>query len=94
MAWALHAVRRVLQLQQIGAAILKARDLSKKGGPRRQLEYVRRTARKAVASVILDLRSGPMNLQQTHTTERERALPSGDQQSEDDLWTRKRCVDA
>ncbi len=49
MAWALHAASRGLSEQEIEAEILHARDLSKKGGTRRQLEYARRTAEKAVA---------------------------------------------
>jgi hypothetical protein len=53
MAWALHAARRGVRQQQIEAEILNARDLCKKGGPRRQLDYVHRTVRKAVASVSL-----------------------------------------
>ncbi len=51
MAWALHAASRGFSLQEIEASILDARDLSKKGGRKRQLDYVQRTARKAVASV-------------------------------------------
>ncbi len=49
MAWALHAASRGLSEQEIEAEILHARDLSKKGGTRRQLEYARRTAEKAAA---------------------------------------------
>jgi hypothetical protein len=37
--------------QQIRDEILHARDLSKKGGPERQLNYARRTATKAVSTV-------------------------------------------
>jgi hypothetical protein len=51
MAWALHAASRGLPEQQIRDEILHARDLSKKGGPERQLNYARRTAIKAVGSV-------------------------------------------
>ncbi len=49
MAWALHAASRGLSEQEIEAEILHARDLSKKGGIRQQLEYARRTAEKAAA---------------------------------------------
>ncbi len=48
MAWALHAASRGLSEEEIGAEILHARDLSKKGGLRRQMEYARRTAAKAL----------------------------------------------
>jgi len=51
MAWALHATSRGLTEQQIRDEILHARDLSKKGGPERQLNYARRTAIKAVSTV-------------------------------------------
>src|ERR1700730_9292655 len=51
MAWALHAASRGLREQQIADEILHARDLSKKGGPARQLHYARRTAIKAVSTV-------------------------------------------
>jgi len=54
MAWALYAARRGLRQQRIEAEILNSRDLSKKGGPRRKLDYAQRTARKAVTSVSLD----------------------------------------
>jgi hypothetical protein len=50
MAGALHAASRGLSEQEIEAEILHARDLSKKGGTRRQLEYARRTAEKAIAA--------------------------------------------
>jgi len=50
MAWALHAARRGLSEQQIRDEILHARDVSKKGGPERQLNYARRTAIKAVST--------------------------------------------
>jgi hypothetical protein len=49
MAWALHAASRGLSEQEIEAEILHARDLSKKGGTRRQIEYAHRTAEKAIA---------------------------------------------
>jgi hypothetical protein len=48
MAWALHAASRGLSEEEIEAEILHARDLSKKGGIRRQMEYARRTAAKAL----------------------------------------------
>lgn len=48
MAWALHAGSRGLSEEEIEAEILHARDLSKKGGFRRQMEYARRTAAKAI----------------------------------------------
>jgi hypothetical protein len=48
MAWALHAASRGLSEEEIEAEILHARDLSKKGGIRRQMEYARRTAAKAI----------------------------------------------
>jgi hypothetical protein len=51
MAWALHAASRGLPEEQIIGEILHARDLSKKGGPERQLNYARRTAIKAVSTV-------------------------------------------
>jgi hypothetical protein len=51
MAWALHAASRGFPEQQIRDEILNARDLSKKGGVARQLEYARRTAIKAVNTV-------------------------------------------
>lgn len=50
MAWALHAASRGLSEQEIEAEILHARDLSKKGGTRRQMEYARRTAAKALTA--------------------------------------------
>ena len=51
MAWALYAASRGLPEHKIRAEILHARDLSKKGGPERQLNYARRTAIKAVSTV-------------------------------------------
>ncbi|MGB6088514.1 MAG: DNA-primase RepB domain-containing protein [Candidatus Binataceae bacterium] len=51
MAWALHAASRGLPEQQIRDEILHGRDLSKKGRPRRQLDYAQRTAIKAVVTV-------------------------------------------
>jgi hypothetical protein len=50
MAWALRAASRGLSEQQITDEILHQRDLSKKGGPPRQLDYAARTAVKAVRS--------------------------------------------
>jgi len=51
MAWALHAASRGLPEQVIRSEILHARDLSKKGGSERQLNYALRTAIKAVSTV-------------------------------------------
>jgi RepB DNA-primase from phage plasmid len=48
MAWAKHAAGRGLTVEQIKEVLLDGRDLSKKGGRKRQLEYAERTARKAV----------------------------------------------
>lgn len=53
MAWALHAASRGLPEQQIRDEILHARDLSKKGGAARQLDYAQRTAIKALGTVDL-----------------------------------------
>jgi hypothetical protein len=53
MAWALHAASRGLPEQQIRDEILHARDLSKKGGAARQLDYAQRTAIKALSAVDL-----------------------------------------
>jgi hypothetical protein len=53
MAWALHAARRGLSEQQIRDEILVARDLSKKGGRKRQLDYAKRTAIKALGTASL-----------------------------------------
>ena len=50
MAWALYAASRGLPQGQIQAEILRARDLSKKGVARRQVQYAERTAEKAVAA--------------------------------------------
>lgn len=50
MAWALYASSRGLSEAQIETEILSARDLSKKGGLGRQLQYAERTAEKAVAT--------------------------------------------
>ena len=51
LAWALHAASRDLGEEQIRDEILHARDLSKKGGIHRQLDYARRTAIKALSTV-------------------------------------------
>ena len=51
MAWALHAASRGLPEQQISYEILRARDLSKKGGASKQVDYAERTAIKAVSGV-------------------------------------------
>ncbi|MGO9454365.1 MAG: DNA-primase RepB domain-containing protein [Candidatus Binataceae bacterium] len=53
MAWAVYAASRGFREQQIRREILHARDLSKKGGPQRQLDYAQRTACKAVSTVEL-----------------------------------------
>ena len=52
MGWALHAFSGGLSLEQIHAEILQARDLSKKGCRRRQLDYARRTVAKALALAL------------------------------------------
>jgi hypothetical protein len=48
MAWAKHAAGCGMTLEQIKDELLDGRDLSKKGGRKRQLEYAERTARKAI----------------------------------------------
>jgi hypothetical protein len=48
MAWAKHAAGCGLTLEQIKAELLNGRDLSKKGNHKRQVEYVTRTAEKAL----------------------------------------------
>jgi hypothetical protein len=48
MAWAKHAAGCGLTLEQIKAELLNGRDLSKKGDHKRQVEYVTRTAEKAL----------------------------------------------
>jgi len=63
MAWAKHAAGCGLTLEQIKAELLNGRDLSKKGSRKRQLEYVERTARKAIEQMrgcleMLTLASG------------------------------------
>jgi hypothetical protein len=50
MAWALHAASHGLSEQQIRDELLHARDLSKKGGPARQLDYAQRTTNKALGT--------------------------------------------
>jgi hypothetical protein len=52
MAWSVHAASRGLTGEQIRHEILHARDLSKKGGPARQFDYAKRTASKAVKTVL------------------------------------------
>jgi len=51
MAWAKHAAGCGLTLEQIKDEMLNGRDLSKKGNRKRQIEYVTRTAEKALRSV-------------------------------------------
>jgi hypothetical protein len=51
LAWAIHAASRGLPKEQIMDEILNARDLSKKGAPRRQFDYAQRTANKALDTV-------------------------------------------
>jgi hypothetical protein len=51
MAWAVHAASRGLPKQQIRDEILHARDISKKGRRRRQLDYAQRTAIKALSTL-------------------------------------------
>jgi len=51
MAWALRAASRGLPEQDITNEILHARDLSKKGGAARRLDYAQRTAIKAFSMV-------------------------------------------
>jgi hypothetical protein len=53
MAWAKHAAGCGLTVEQIMDELLIGRDLSKKGSRKRQLEYVERTARKALEQVQL-----------------------------------------
>jgi len=51
MAWAIYAASRGVPEHQIRDEILHARDLSKKGGPAaRQLDYVEKTASKALTA--------------------------------------------
>jgi hypothetical protein len=51
MAWASYAARHGISAAEITTAICRARDLSKKGGPRRQFAYAERTAAKAISSL-------------------------------------------
>jgi hypothetical protein len=51
MAWAKHAAGCGLTLEQIKAELLAGRDLSKKGNRKRQVQYVTRTAEKALRSL-------------------------------------------
>jgi hypothetical protein len=51
MAWAKHAAGCGLTLEQIKVELLNGRDLSKKGDHKRQVEYVTRTAEKALRSL-------------------------------------------
>jgi RepB DNA-primase from phage plasmid len=48
MAWAKHAAGCGLTLEQISEGLLTGRDLNKKGNRKRQVEYVSRTAQKAL----------------------------------------------
>lgn len=48
MAWARHAAKMDLAAGDIRAALMQARDLSKKGNLKRQREYAERTAGKAI----------------------------------------------
>ena len=48
LAWARHAAAMGLSASEIRAVIMEARDLAKKGGAKRQHEYVERTAGKAI----------------------------------------------
>jgi hypothetical protein len=62
MAWALYAASRGLPEQEITNEILHARDLSKKGGAARQLDYAQRTAIKAFSMVEpLPERAAPLS---------------------------------
>src|SRR6202158_3795481 len=51
MAWAKHAAGCGLTLEQIKAELLNGRELRKKGDHKRQVEYVTRTAEKALRSL-------------------------------------------
>ena len=51
LAWAKHAAGCGLTLEQIRDELLNGRDLGKKGSLKRQLEYVTRTAEKALRSL-------------------------------------------
>ena len=51
LAWAKHAAGYGLTFEEITDKLLNGRDLSKKGSRKRQLEYVMRTAEKALRSL-------------------------------------------
>ena len=51
LAWAKHAAGHRLTFEEITDKLLNGRDLSKKGSRKRQLEYVTRTAEKALRSL-------------------------------------------
>ena len=51
MAWAKHAASCGMTLEQIRDELFNGRDLSKKGSRKRQVEYVTRTAEKALRAV-------------------------------------------
>jgi RepB DNA-primase from phage plasmid len=51
MGWANHAARHGASATEIAAEICGARDLSKKGGIRRQVAYGERTAAKAISNM-------------------------------------------
>ena len=51
LAWAKQAVGYGLTFEEITDKLLNGRDLSKKGNRKRQLEYVPRTAKKALRSL-------------------------------------------
>jgi hypothetical protein len=52
MAWAVYAASHGLSERQIEDQLLRARDLSKKGGRARQLSYAQRTASKALTRIV------------------------------------------
>jgi len=51
LGWAKHAAGHGLTFEEITDKLLNGRDLSKKGSRKRQLEYVTRTAEKALRSL-------------------------------------------
>jgi hypothetical protein len=51
LAWASYAARHGVSATEIAAEICRARDLSKKGGIRRQVAYGERTAAKAISNL-------------------------------------------
>ena len=57
MAWAIYAARHGVSATEITAAICGARDLSKKGGRRRQFAYAERTAAKAISNLAATITS-------------------------------------